>query len=141
MKKLWLIAVYDIAGPELQRKLRRILRPVDGVGNSLPCELCGKVTTWTINSHPVCPGCCAKYGFVAKDRLPDLCEVCGEQGEWCTQGDPVHSLCYKHRDGWFHWTIPELEFANNKKQPEKWNRIWEEGWTKFIAFMKEEPSV
>lgn len=141
MKKLWVIVVYDIAGPETQRKLRRILKPVDGVGNSLPCDLCGRVTTWTINSRPVCPGCSVKYGFVAADRVPDPCEICGEPGEWCTEGDPVHSLCYRHRDDWFHWKIPELDFVDSKKQPEKWKKVWEEGWSKFVAFMKEKASV
>jgi hypothetical protein len=138
-KKLWEIVVKDTESPEIRRKLRRILKPVDGVGNSNPCDLCGEKTTWTVNSRPVCPRCCGRYGFVPQDRLPDPCEVCGKQGEWCTQGDPVHSLCFRHREDWFRWKRPELEFIDSKKEPEKWEKAWNKGWAEFVAFMKENP--
>ena len=135
--KLWEVVVKDSVEPEIRKKLKRLLKPVLSVNRPDKCWFCGTDTTWTINDKPVCPACHIKYGFMPKDRVPDPCEVCGKQGEWCTEGDPIHSLCYIHRDAWFRWTSPELGFIDSRKEPEKWHQVWEEGWNKFIACMKE----
>lgn len=139
--KLWEIVVSDKVGLEVQKKIKRLLKPVLSVHEPEKCLFCGTKTSWTVNNKTVCPACHVKYGFVPEDRVPDPCEVCGQQGEWCTEGEPIHSLCYVHRDAWFNWKNPELEFIDHKKQPEKWNQVWEEGWAKFVAFMKERDGV
>ena len=139
--KLWEIVVSDEVDADVKKKLKRLLQPISSISHPAKCLFCDTFTTWTINDKPVCPACSVKYGFVKNDRIPDLCEVCGQQGEWCTDGEPVHSLCYKHRDDWFHWKNPELDFINRGKQPEKWNQVWDEGWRKFVAFMKERAGV
>ena len=141
MKKLWEIVVSDKVEPEVRKKLKRLLQPVDSVGQPEKCYFCNTETTWTINRKPVCPACSVLYGFIKEDYLPDPCEVCGKQGEWCTAGEPIHSLCYIHRDAWFHWKIPFLDYIDLKKQPEKWHQAWEEGWAQFVAFMKEKVNV
>ena len=141
MKKLWEIVVSDKVEPEVRKKLKRLLRPVDSAGRPEKCYFCDTETTWTINCKPVCPACSVLYAFIKEDYLPDPCEVCGKQGEFCTQGDPIHSLCYKHRDDWFKWKMPELAFIDSKKQPEKWSQVWDEGWARFIALMKEREGV
>lgn len=135
--KLWEVVVSDKVEPELRKKIKRILKPTRSVGRPQKCLFCGVDTTWTINDKPVCPKCAVEYGFLDKGWLPDPCEVCGRQGEWWTEGDPGHFLCYRHRDEWFHWKTPELEFLDLEKQPDKWNKAWEEGWSRFVAFMKE----
>ena len=134
--KYWVISANDKLEPELKRKLRRLLKPILSVGRPGKCEFCGMMTTWIINKRLVCPACHVKYGFLPQWKLPDKCEVCDGQGEWCPQGDPQHSLCYIHRDKWHHWEIPELKFIDSRKQPEKWNQAWEAGWAKFVSFMK-----
>ncbi|GAH56941.1 unnamed protein product [marine sediment metagenome] len=140
--KPWEIVVSDKIEPQLRKKVKRLLKPVLSVaGSPAKCELCGTDTTWTVNNRRVCPACNVQYGFTPGYVIPDACEVCGKQGEWCTDGEPIHSLCYIHRDVWFRWKNPELEFIDHKKQPEKWHQAWEEGWAKFIAFMKETASV
>ena len=139
--KLWEIAVSDKVDPEVRKKLKRLLRPTLSVTGPAKCYLCGTETTWAVNNENVCPACNLKYGFMPDYAIPDSCEVCGRQGEWCTQGDPVHSLCFIHRDQWFHWKTPELDYIDSRKEPEKWCRAWEEGWTRFIACVKEQVSV
>ncbi len=140
-KKLWEIVVSDEVDAEVKKKLKRLLQPVASVHLPGNCLFCDTETTWTINNKPVCPACSVKYGFAKADRIPDPCEVCGRQGEWCTDGDPIHSLCYVHRDAWFHWKRPELEFIDSKKQSEKWHQAWEDGWARFVTFMKERDGV
>lgn len=135
--KLWGIIASGKLEPEVQKKLKRLLQPVLSVSRPEKCQFCDTATTWAINGKPVCPACHVLYGFIKKDRIPDLCEVCGRQGEWCTEGEPIHSLCYIHRDMWFHWKNPELDFIDHKNQPKKWLQVWDEGWAKFVAFMKE----
>lgn len=134
--KLWEVVVKDNIEPETQKKIRRLLQPVLSVSRPGKCQFCDTVTTWTINNKPVCPACHVQYGFIKKDIIPDPCEVCGRQGEWCTEGEPIHSLCYIHRDAWFHWKNPELDFIDHKKQSEKWLQVWDEGWNRFTTFMK-----
>ena len=134
--KMFQVVISERVQTETRKKLKRILKPVTSVSNPGNCELCGTMTTWTINNRLVCPACHVLYGFWPKDSVPDPCEVCGRQGEWCTEGDPIHSLCYIHRDAWFHWQTPELAFVDHKKQPEKWYQVWEEGWARFVTFMK-----
>jgi len=131
------IVASDKLDADIQKKIKRLLQPVLSIGQPAKCLFCDTETTWTINNKPVCPACSVKYGFMKNDRIPDPCEVCGRQGEWCTDGDPVHSLCYIHREAWFRWGRPELEFIDRKKHPEKWSEAWDEGWAKFVAFMKE----
>ena len=135
--KLWKVVVKDNIEPDIQKKIRRLLKPVLSVHNPGKCQFCGTDTTWTINRMPACPACQVKYGFIKMDYIPDQCEVCGRQGEWCTNGEPIHSLCYIHRDAWFKWKNPELDFVNHETQPEKWGQVWEEGWGKFINVQKE----
>ena len=136
-KKLWEIVVSDKVEPEIQKKIRRLLLPVRSVGRPQNCLFCGVDTTWTLNNKPVCPKCAVQYKFLGEQWPLDPCEVCGKQGEWATDGDPQHFLCYKHRDDWFNWKNPELEFIDFRKHPEKWNLAWERGWASFVAFMKE----
>lgn len=134
--KIWDIAFKKDTSTEVQKLLKRILKPVISVGRPQKCLFCGENTTWAINNNPVCPRDSALYGFMNAEYLPDPCEVCGKQGEWCTEGG-THSLCYVHRDAWFAWSNPELGFIDSKVEPEKWEQVWEEGWKKFIDFMKE----
>lgn len=141
MKKPWEIVVSDKVPADIRRKLRQVLKPVDSVGRRQKCLFCGVDTTWVQNRKPVCPKCSVEHGFLAERYLPGPCEVCGKQGEWCTDGDPQHFLCYQHRDDWFHWRSPELAYLDHEKEPEKWHQAWEEGWAKFIALMKEHYSV
>jgi hypothetical protein len=136
--KLWEVVVSDKVEPEIRKKIKRLLKPTHTVARPQNCLFCGVDTTWTINDKPVCPKCAVEYKFLGEQWLLDPCEVCGKQGEWATASDPQHFLCYTHRDEWFHWEIPELEFIDSKKQPDKWDKVWEEGWSKFVAYMKEE---
>lgn len=141
MKKLWEIVVSDKVEPGVQKKIKRLLRPVNSVGRPWPCLFCDIETTWTINNQAVCPSCSVKYGFASKDRIPDACEICGKQGEWCTEGKPIHSLCFGHRDEWLHWEQPELRHIDSTKQPKRWLKAWDECWARFVACMKEKASV
>lgn len=141
MKKLWEVIVSDKVGADVQKKIKRLLQPFSSVGQPEVCLFCDTKTTWTINNKPLCPACSVKYGFAKSDRVPDPCEICGQQGEWCTAGEPVHSLCFVHRDEWLHWKIPELVHIDLGKQPEKWHRVWGEGWARFVACMKEKGSL
>jgi len=133
--------VSDKVAPDIQKKIKKLLKPYRSVGRADKCLFCGVDTTWTLNKKPVCPRCAVRYKFLGEQWLLDPCEVCGKQGEWATEGDPQHFLCYIHRDAWFHWNIPFLDFIDHEKQPEKWYQAWEEGWAKFVAFMKEKVSV
>lgn len=123
--------------PEIQKVIKHVLKPVHSIGQPEHCFFCDTDTTWTINNKPVCPKCAVQYGFLSKQWLLDPCEVCGKQGEWATEGDPQHFLCYIHRNIWFRWNIPELQFIDGRKQPEKWHQLWDEGWIKFVSCMKE----
>lgn len=131
------IVVSDKVDADIRKQIKRVLKPARSIGNPQKCLFCGTDTTWTINDKPVCPKCAVEYGFLDKGWLPDSCEVCGRQGEWWTEGDSPHFLCYIHRDAWFHWTNPELRLFDFKTDPEKWDQVWNEGWNKFVAFMKE----
>jgi hypothetical protein len=145
MVKLWEIKVSDKVEPEIQKKIKRLFRPSWSVSHYGPqkCLFCEELTTWTTNDKPVCPKCSVKYGFRSELWLLDPCEVCGKQGEWDTdnRNPPQHFLCYSHRDQWLHWEIPELKHIDSTKQPEKWQQAWDEGWTKFVACMKEQVAV
>ena len=139
--KLWKVVVKDTIAPEIQRKIKRLLQPILEVYQPGKCFFCGTLTTWGISRKNVCPACHVKYGFVSADRIPAACEVCGRQGEWwCAGGKTAHSLCYIHRDAWFHWRrSPELDYINSEREPEKGEKVWEDVWNKFVAFMKERP--
>lgn len=137
MKKAWDITVNDKLPLETQKKIKRVLRPTHpDILHRGPqkCLFCGELTTWAINDKPVCPKCAVQYNFLSKLWLPNPCEVCGKQGEWSTD-DWEHSLCYLHRDEWFHWTIPELQYID-QTEPEKWKQAWKEGWDRFIKHLK-----
>lgn len=127
--------------PEIQKKIKRILKPVLSVlgGRQYkPCDLCGTETSWTINNHPVCPQCSVKYGFIKASWLPDACEVCGRQGEWVCGKNDQHPLCCRHRDAWFDWT-------KEVSLPRGWDRLpedereatWEKRFSDFVQEMKE----
>ncbi|KKK53294.1 hypothetical protein LCGC14_3096230 [marine sediment metagenome] len=135
--KPWKVTVSNKIEPEIQKKFKRLLRPVLSVaGRPEKCRFCETMTTWTINNQHVCPACHVKYEFLKSWRIPDKCEVCAGQGEWCTDNGG-HSLCYLHRNAWHRWKIPELDFIDHAKQKEEWLQAWEEGWAKFISFTKE----
>ncbi|MBA7676643.1 hypothetical protein ES703_84887 [subsurface metagenome] len=140
MKKLWEIVVSDKVAADIPKKIVQVLKPTLSVGRPQKCLFCGVDTTWTLNTKPVCPMCSVRYSFLGEQWLLDPCEVCGKQGEWATDA-PQHFLCYQHRDAWFKWKTPELEFIDSKKEQEKWRQAWEEGWSRFVAFMKEKVSV
>jgi hypothetical protein len=142
MKKVWDITVSDTISAEIQKKIKKILRPSSGPGIShygpQKCLFCEELTTWIINDKPVCPKCAVRYNFLSELYLLDPCEVCGKQGEWCTdyRDPPQHFLCYHHREKWFHWSVPELEAIDSKKEPEKWKQAWGEGWARFVKHEK-----
>jgi len=143
MKKLWEIVVSDKVPADIAKKIKKLLKPHQFVGRVEPCLFCGVDTTWTLNNKNVCPKCSVEYGFLGERWLLGPCEVCQGQGEWATSGDPQHFLCYRHRDEWFYASppAPELRLIDRKTEPEKWRQTWEEGWAKFVAFMKEKVSV
>ena len=139
MERAWDISVSDKLPIEVQKKIKRILRPTrPDILHTGPqkCLFCGQLTTWAINGKAVCPKCAVQYNFLSELWLFDPCEVCGKQGEWATGGQPQHFLCYHHRNEWFHWTIPELKSIDGKKEPEKWQQTWNEGWARFIKHQK-----
>ena len=140
MKKVWVITVSDKLPIETQKKIKRLLRPTQpDVLRPSECLFCGELTTWGINNKPVCPKCAIKYNFLSELWLLDPCEVCGKQGEWATHpphDQPQHFLCYQHRYQWFRWTIPELKFIDGKLEPKEWQRVWNEGWARFIKQQK-----
>lgn len=141
MKKLWVITFSGELAPDIQKKIRRVIKAHHSIGRPQNCLFCGTETTWTINDEPVCPKCAVKYKFLGEQWLLDPCEVCGRQGEWATDGDPQHFLCHIHLNDWFKWKIPELDYIDSKRQPDKWHQAWGEGWSKFINFEKEKLSV
>jgi hypothetical protein len=97
-KKVWRVEVEHTLEPEVQRMLRRVLKPdLSVAGSPGKCVFCEEKTTWTINKCYVCPRCNAKYGFMREDYLPDPCEVCGAQGEFVCGEHDEHSLCFRHR--------------------------------------------
>lgn len=126
--------------PEIQKKLKRILKPILSVLHRQykPCYLCGTETSWTVNNNPVCPKCQVEYNFTKADRIPDACEVCECQGEWVCGKNDQHSLCCRHRDAWFTWTRePFLPRGYAKLPEEERNIAWEKAFTTFIQEMKE----
>lgn len=139
--KPWEIVFNKSVEPEVQKKIKRLLRPYRSVGRPQKCLFCSVDTTWTLNNQPVCPKCSVEYKFLSEQWLLDPCEVCGKQGEWATDGDPQHFLCYIHRDEWLKWKNPELGYIDSKKEPGRWIQVWEKGWRTFIILMKEEVSV
>lgn len=141
MKKPWEIVVSDEIEPEVAKKIKKVLRPDQSVGHPQKCLFCDVMTSWTLNRRPVCPKCAVKYKFLGEQWLLDPCEVCGRQGEWATDGEPQHFLCYIHREDWFHWGRQELDHIDSRKEPEKWRQAWEESWARFVAFMKERDGV
>jgi hypothetical protein len=140
MKKSWDIIFNDKLPAEVQKKIKRILRPTQpDITRPQKCLFCGELTTWAVNGKPLCPKCAVKHGFLSVGWLLDPCEVCGKQGEWSTsppRDQQQHFLCYQHRDQWFQWTIPELRFIDGRKEPEKWQQTWNEGWARFIKQQK-----
>ena len=126
--------------PEVQKKLKRILKPVLSVigGRQYkPCGLCGIETSWTINNHPVCPLCSIKYGFLTKAYDYGPCEICSRQGEWLCGKDDQHSLCCRHRDAWFDWTKEPFLLRGYHNLPEEEKDIaWEKGFALFIQEVK-----
>jgi hypothetical protein len=136
--KLWKITVSDKADPEVAKKLKRVLKPFHDISQRpQKCLFCGVETSWTINDKPVCPKCSIDHGFLDKGWATDPCEVCGQQGEWWTEGKTPHFLCHIHLHDWFHWKIPELDFIDGEVDPEGWSKAWGTGWNRFIAHMKE----
>ncbi len=135
--KLWEVAVKSSVEPEIRKKIKRLLRPVLSVQIPGKCLFCSVTTTWAVNNKALCPACHIKYGFIKKDVIPGPCEICGLQGEWYTDGEPIHSLCFIHRDAWFRWKNPELDFVDKEKMPVKWCQVWEEGWSRFVTYIKE----
>ncbi|GAH90697.1 unnamed protein product [marine sediment metagenome] len=128
--------------PEVQKKLKRILKPVLsvlGLWQYKPCALCGTETSWTVNGRPVCPKCSVKYSFIKADRIPDVCEVCGAQGEWSCGKDNQHSLCCRHRDDWHCWNEARnflLKDYANLPEDEK-DVVWERCFNTFIQEAKQ----
>lgn len=136
MKKPYKIEVDKSVPRDIAKILKRLLRPVLSVGRPGKCLLCGTETTWTINDRPVCPADHVKYGFLNECYVPDSCEVCGCQGEWCTAGEPIHSLCFKHRDAWFHWAKHELCGISLPNELDKWHEAWNKCWASFVKHYK-----
>jgi len=132
------IKVIGVDDPLIKRRLKRVAKPDLGVGHIRPCLLCGKETSWTVNKHPVCPLCQAKYGFIKKDWLPDPCEVCGAQGEWVCGDEDQHSLCHRHRDAWYDYTkeVP-LPRGWDKLPEEEKGATWEKRFNDFVQEMKD----
>lgn len=143
MKKLWEIVVSDKVPADIAKKIKKLLKPHQSVGIPQKCLFCDVSTTWTLNGKPVCPECSVQYKFLGERWLLDPCEVCGRQGEWATVGPPQHFLCYQHCDEWLrgNWRSPELGYIDREKEPEKWRQVWEEGWARFVALMKERDGV
>jgi len=133
----WKIIVSDKVEPEVQKKLKRVLKPTHDIGRPQECLFCGVETVWVVNGRPVCLVCAVAYEFLSKGWAASPCEVCDRPGEWWTDGDPQHFLCHIHRDAWFHWTKPELGLIDSKVEPEKWHQAWTESWNRFVATMKE----
>ena len=138
MKRLWEVVVSDKVVADIQKKIKKVLKPTMSVGRVQKCLFCDVDTTWILNRTPVCPKCAVEYEFLGERWLLDPCEVCGKQGEWATDGDPQHFLCYQHRDEWLHWPKPYLACISSQKEPEKWRLAWDEGWARFVALMKEQ---
>ena len=132
MKRSWEIVVKESVDFDLRRRIKRVLRPTFGIATPGKCAFCSTPTTWTINNSHVCPACSVVYGFMSADRIPDLCEVCGKQGEWCTEGKIVHSLCFTHRDTWFRWTRAGQGKLEYEKNPDLWEAAWEKNFAEFI---------
>ena len=124
---------------DLRKRIKRILRPVLAVGpGHQKCELCGEQTSWTINNKFVCPRCSVKYEFLTKAYLYDPCEACGKQGEWLSGGSRQHSLCYLHRDAWFHWRGREGKLAGFQPGDEAFEVMWQRVFAIFVKEMQEE---
>ncbi len=136
--KLWEVVVKDSVEPEIQKKIKRLLKPVRSVGRPQNCLFCATDTTWTINDKPVCPKCAVGYGFLGEQWLLDPCEVCSKQGEWATEGDPQHFLCYIHRDAWFDYSreVP-LPRGWDKLPKEEAAAAWEKRFNDFVQEMKD----
>lgn len=134
LKKLWKIEVSDTLTPEVQKIIRKVLKPDSSVaGNPGKCIFCGEETTWTINEQYVCPRCSGKYGFINPDYLPDPCEVCGAQGEWVCGANNEHSLCFRHRDAWYDFTRSELNMAAyNQASKADRSVAWDKCFADFI---------
>lgn len=145
MKKLWEVIASDKLPVEVRTKIKRLLCPSKGVSHYGPqkCLFCEELTTWTTNDKPVCPKCAVQYGFRDKSWLLPPCEVCGKQSEWGTDNrdPPQYFLCYRHRDEWFGWEVPELDHIDRRKEPQKWRQAWDSGWARFVTFMKERVNV
>ena len=136
--KLWEVVVRDSIEQEIRRKIKRLLKPTHSVGRPQNCLFCGVDTTWTINDKPVCPKCAVGYEFLGEQWLLDPCEVCGKQGEWATDGDPQHFLCYIHRDNWLSWdTDRNYLLKGSEKLPEvEKHLVWEKCFNTFIQEAK-----
>jgi hypothetical protein len=143
MVRLWDIVISDKVPPDVQKKIKKVLRTQHSVGRPQKCSFCGTDTTWTVNNMPVCPKCAVEYKFLGEQWLLDPCEVCGRQGEWATdnRNEVQHFLCFIHRDAWFHWNRYELDDLDMKKEPDKWRKAWDATWARFVARMKEKDTT
>lgn len=120
-----------------ERLIKKILTPVLGVGRGYePCKLCGEETTWTVNNHRVCPRCTVELGLAKKDHVPDLCEICGKQGEFVCGEPELHSLCCRHRDEWFRF--PKFELGGLKGEAPEFDDAWDKCFSRFVSTLKGE---
>ena len=142
-KAVWEVTVVESLGPELKRKIRRILKPYLNVSQRYGnCELCGGETSWLLNNHLVCPLCSVKYDFVKETFLPDACEVCGYQGEWVCGAQGEHSLCHRHRDAWGKWKKRDVLLEGyHKLPPAERGFLWDQCFNTFVEEMKAEAGV
>lgn len=138
MGKVWKIEVASTLDPEVQKIVRKVMKPdLSVAGNPGKCVFCEEETTWTINKRYVCPRCNAKYGFIRQDYLPEPCEVCGAQGEWVCGEKDEHSLCFRHRDAWFDFSKSDLNMAAYRQAPEtEKGRAWDKCFADFIQRAK-----
>lgn len=139
-KKSWKVEVVKSLEPEVQKKIRKVLKPdLSVAGRPGKCIFCEYETTWTINKQYVCPKCTGKFGFANPAYLPDPCEVCRGQGEWVCGRKDEHSLCWRHRDEWFEFTKQPRLFPDQKKvSDEEWSQSWDKVWARFIQEAKSE---
>jgi hypothetical protein len=134
IKKPWKIEFDKSLEPDVQKKLRKVLKPDLSVAQRPgKCIFCEYETTWTIGRQYVCPKCTGKFGFINPDYLPGPCEVCGGQGEWVAGRNDEHALCWRHRDEWFEFTKQPRLFPDQKKVGQaEWDKAWEAVWARFI---------
>ena len=64
MKKLWEVVFSDKVAADMQKIIKKVLKPDLSVGRPQKCLFCSADTTWTINRKPVCPKCSVQYKFL-----------------------------------------------------------------------------